>query len=116
MQYVRISKVTKNLNLVVTGNYNIPGVIVDYRETRLVTVDHLEKSYSEGRARITWSFITVIRDGCYRENKCLFIRNQNKPDQYFLCLKKREDDTKRRNAVHEFITYNIYMYIKEEER
>ncbi len=36
-------------NLVHKGNYNIPdGVIVDYRETRSVTVDQLEYSYSKG--------------------------------------------------------------------
>jgi hypothetical protein len=49
MQYVRISKVTKNLNLVYTGNYIIPGVIIDYRETtRLVTIEHLAKLLFSG--------------------------------------------------------------------
>ncbi len=94
MQYVRISKVTKNLNFLYTGNYNIPGVIVDYRETRLMTTEHLEN---------------------YRENKCLFTQAKINLIRYFLCLKKREDDTKSRNAGHKFIFYNIYMYIKKKK-
>ncbi len=79
-------KLTKKLNIAHTGNYIIPIVIVDYRETRLVTIEHLAKLIFSGVSSNHMEFHQFVIG--VSERISAYLRKQNKPDQYFLCVKK----------------------------